>query len=63
MIAKLNNYQSINIPFFVKGPFFVITLINKHASKFFTLYLFYIFIHLYNGAILERFAESKKVNE
>ncbi len=58
MIAKLNNYQSI----FVKGPFFVITLINQHASKFFTLYLFYIFIHLYNGAILERLAKSKKVN-
>ena len=63
MIAKLNNYQSIDIPFFLKGPFFVITLVNKHASKFFTLYLFYIFIHLYNGAILERLAKSKKVNK
>ena len=63
MMAKLNNYQSIDIPCFVKGPFFVITLINKHASKFFTLYLFYIFIHLYNGAILERLAKSKKVNK
>jgi len=63
MIAKLNNYQSIDNPFFVKGPFFVITLINKHASKFITLYLFYIFIHLYNGAILERLAKSKKVNK
>jgi len=63
MIAKLNNYQSIDIPFFVKGPFFVITLINKHASKFFTLYFFYIFIHLCNGAILERLAKSKKVNK
>jgi len=62
MIAKLNNYQSIDIPFFVKGPFFVITLINQHASKFVTLYLFYIFIHLYNGAVLERLAKSKKVN-
>ncbi len=56
MIAKLNNYQSIDI------AFFVITLINKHASKFFTLYMFYIFIHLYYGAILERLAKSKKVN-
>jgi len=63
MIAKLNNYQSIDIPFFVKGLLFVITLINKHASKFFTLYFFYIFIHLYNGAVLERLAKSKKVNK
>ena len=63
MIAKLNNYQSINIPLFVKGPFFVITLINKNASKFFTLYLFYIFIHLHNGAVLERLTKSKKVNK
>ena len=63
MIAKLNNYQSIDNPFFVKGPFFIITLINQHASKFFTLYLFFIFIHLYNGAILERLAKSKKVNK
>ena len=63
MIAKLNNYQSIDIPFFVKGLLFVINLINKHASKFFTLYLFYIFIHLYNGTILERFTKSKKVNK
>ncbi len=63
MIAKLNNYQSIDIPFFVKVTFFVITLINKNASKFFTLYLFYIFIYLYNGAILERLAKSKKVNK
>ena len=63
MIAKLNHYQSINIPSFVNGSFFVITLINQHASKFFTLYLFYIFIHLYNGAILERLAKSKKVNK
>ena len=63
MIAKLNNYQSIDIPFFVKGPFFVITLTNQHASKFFTIYFFYIFIHLYNGVILERLAKSKKVNK
>ena len=63
MIAKLKNYQSINIPFFLKSPFFVISLINKHASKFFTLYLFYLFIHLHNGAILERLAKSKKVNK
>ena len=63
MIAKLYNYQSIDIPFFVKGPFFVITLINQDASKFFTLYFFYIFIHLYNGSILERLAKSKKVNK
>jgi len=63
MIAKLNNYQSINIPFFVKGTLFIITLINKNASKFFTLYLLYIFIHLYNGIILERLAKSKKVNQ
>jgi len=63
MIAKLNNFQSTDIPFFVKDPFFVITLINKNASKFITLYLFYIFIHLYNGAILERLAKSKKVNK
>jgi len=63
LIAKLNNYQSVNIPFFVKGLLLVITLINKHASKFFTLYFFYIFIHLYNGVILERFAKSKKVNK
>ena len=60
MIAKLNNYQSIDIPFFVKGSFSVITQINKHASKFFTLYLSYIFIHLNNGAFLERLAKSKK---
>ena len=57
MIAKLNNYQSIDI------PFFVITLINKNASKFFTLYLFYIFFHLYNVTVLERLAKSKKVNK
>ena len=63
MIDNLNNYQSIDISFFLEGPLFVITLINKHASKFFTLYLFYIFIHLYNGAILERLAKSKKVNK
>ena len=63
MIAKLNNYQFVDYPFIVKGPFFVITLINKHASKFSTLYLFYIFIHLYNGTILERLAKSKKVNK
>ena len=63
MIAKLKNYQSINIPFFLKGLLFTITLINKHASKFFTLYLFYIFIHLYNGVILERLTKSKKVNK
>ena len=63
MIAKLNNYQSIDIPSFVKGLLLLITLINKHASKFFTLYLLYIFIHLHNGAILERLAKSKKVNE
>ena len=63
MIVNLNNYQSIFITFFVKGPLFVITLINKNASKFFTLYLFYIFIYLYNGSILERLAKSKKVNK
>jgi len=63
MIVKLNNYQSNDIPLFVKGPFFLITLINKHASKFITLYLFYIFIRLHNGAILERFTKSKKVNK
>ena len=63
MIAKLNNYQSIDIPFFVKDLLFVITLMNRHASKFFTLYLFYIFIHLYNGDILERLTKSKKVNK
>ena len=63
MIAKLNNYQSIDIPFFLKGYFFVLSLINKNASKFHTLYFFYIFIHLYNGAILERLAKSKKVNK
>ena len=57
MIPKLNNYQSFDIPIFL-----VISLINKHASKFFTLYLFYIFIYLYNGAVLERLAKSKKVN-
>ena len=39
------------------------SLPNKNASKFFTLYLFYIFIHLYNGAILERLAKSKKVKK
>jgi len=61
-MAKSQNCQFIEIPFYER-PFFVITLINKHASKFFTLYLFYIFIHLYNGAILERFAKSKKVNK
>ena len=60
MIAKLNNYQSIDITF-LKGLLLVITLINKHASKFFTIYLFYIFVHLYNGVILERLAKSKKV--
>ena len=63
MIAELNIYQSIDIPFFLKGLQLVIILINRHASKFFTLYLFYIFIHLYNGAILERLAKSKKVNK
>jgi len=63
MIAKLNNYQFNVIPLFLKGTFFVITLLNKHASQFITLYLFYIFIHLYNGAILERLAKSKKVNK
>ena len=47
---------------FYERLFVLITLINKNASKFFTLYLFYIFIHLYNGAILERLAKSKKVN-
>ena len=62
MIAGLNIYQSIDIPFFVKGPLLVIILINRHASKFFTLYFFYIFIHLYNGTILERLAKSKKIN-
>jgi len=62
MIVKYYNYQSIDIPFFLEGSLFIITLINRHASKFFTLYLFYIFIHLYNGAILERLAKSKKVN-
>jgi len=56
------NYQSAEIPFLRKA-LFVITLINKNASKFFTLYLFYIFIHLYNGAVLERLAKSKKVNK
>ena len=63
MNAKIDNYQSIDIPFFVKGLFLETTLINKHAFKFFTLYLFYIFIHLYNGTILERLAKSKKVNK
>ena len=63
MIVELNNYQSIDTPFFMKGPFFVITLINQHASKFSTLYLFYISIHLYNGTVLERFTKSKKVNK
>ena len=60
MITELK-YQTIDIPF-LKGVLSVITFINKHASKFFTLYLFHIFIHLYNGAILERLAKSKKVN-
>ena len=54
--------QSIDIPF-LKGVLSLITLINKHASKFFTLYLFHIFIHLYNGTFLERLAKSKKVNK
>ena len=58
----LNSYKSIDIPFF-KNFLLVITLINKHASTFFTLYFFYIFVHLYNGAILERLAKSKKVNK
>jgi len=62
MVAKLNNYQSIDTPFFFKDFLLVITLINKYASKFFTLYFFYIFIHLYNGAILERLTKSKKVS-
>ena len=62
MIAKSKNYQSVEIPFLCNA-LFVITLINKNASKFFTLYLFYIFIHLYNGAVLERLAKSKKVNK
>ena len=30
---------------------------------FFTLYFFYIFIHLHNGTILERLTKSKKVNK
>ena len=63
MIANLNNYQSIDIPFIVRGFFLLITFIYKHASKFYTLYLFYISIHLYNGAILERLAKPKKVNK
>ena len=62
MIVKLNNYQSIDIPFLCKAFSFVINLKNKNASKFFTLYFFYIFIHLYNGAILERLTKSKKVS-
>ena len=62
-ITRLNNQHSIDFPFFLKGLLLVITLINRHASKFLTLYLFYIFIHLYHGAILERLAKSKKVNK
>ena len=61
MIVELNIYQSIDIPFFVKGLLLVIILIIRHASKFFTLYLFYIFIHLYYGVILERLTKSKKI--
>jgi len=61
MITKLYNYQFIVVPFCDRA-LLLITLINKNASKFFTLYLFYIFIHLYNGAILERLTKSKKVN-
>ena len=36
-------------------------LINKHAFKFITIYLLYIFIHLYHGFILERLAKPKKI--
>ena len=61
-MGKSKNYQSVEIPFLWKD-FFVTNLINKNAFKFFTLYLFYIFIHLYNGAVLERLAKSKKVNK
>ena len=63
MNPNLNNYQSIDIPFREKGHLPVVTLINKNASKFFTLYLFYILIHLYYGTILERLAKSKKVSK
>jgi len=57
----INLIKSAFLAFSVIG--FLITLINKHAFKFFTLYFFYIFIHLYNGAILERLTKSKKVNK
>ena len=58
-ISRLNKHQFINIPFLYEF-FYVVIFINKNASKFFTLFIFYIFFHLYNGIILERFTKSKE---
>ena len=61
--TDFKGFTSLSDWWFVQLANLIISLINKHASKFFTLYFFYIFIHLYNGAILERLAKSKKVNK
>ena len=68
----LNNFLNAYKEFWIKATEFkgftsrsdwwLVQLANLLIS-FFTLYLFYIFIHLYNGAILERLAKSKKVNK
>ena len=62
-MLKESSTNNLLVNHFLKGLLLVTTLINKHASKFLTLYLFHIFIYLYNGSILERLAKSKKVNE
>ena len=48
--------------FFVRDLFLIITSIISYGSKFFTLYLFVIFIYLYNVSFLERLTKSKKIN-
>ena len=59
MIAKLINYQSTDIPFFVKGSFFVITLINKmHLNSL--LYIFSISLFIYIMALFWRDLPNQK---
>ncbi len=57
--SKLGNQFVASLLIF-RYLFLSITVIN--ASQLFTLCLFFIFIRLYNGSFLARFAKSKKVN-
>ena len=64
MVSNLTNQLPfLSFTFFCNKLLFVLIFIIKDASKFLNLYLFIIFIYLYNGTFLERLTKSKKVKK